>query len=64
MRLPTTRQCIPHVSVAVKVKWDIIHTVLLLLHCDESLSDKSDAVTFVLQNFVYFHINIFNLEVS
>ena len=60
MRLPTIQGIT--MSETVKVKWDIIHTVLLLLHCDESLPES--AVSSVLQNFVYFNSKIFYAEVS
>ena len=51
MRLPTIQGIV--VTATVKKKWDVIHTVLLILNCDEMLPENN--IYSVLQYFLYFH---------
>ena len=51
MRLPSIQAI--DVNAALKIKWDVIHTVLLILNCDEMLPEST--IDSVLQYFLYFH---------
>ena len=58
MRLPTIQDI---VVTTVKRKWDVIHTVLLILNCDEMLPEST--IDSVLQYFLYFHTRSEDAEV-
>ena len=55
MKLPTVINTIARTGVGngLKLKWDIIHTSLLMLHCDDEPVEST--ATSILQCFLYFH---------
>ena len=57
MRLPTIRSTIVRTCVQndVKLKWDIVHTSLLMLNCEDGSESLESTVDSILQCFLYLH---------
>lgn len=60
MKVPTINETAAVVDPMVRLKWNVIHNVILILFCDQM--QVKDAVYKSLQYFLYFHPMLFNQD--